>query len=86
MIKAEVTAENKPACNTSQDGYIREARRTREYQGRVQVFVVSLVELLVVFLGDLAVVFIEPDAKLFPSSWGVLFLAARGSQRHSDWG
>ena len=65
MMKAEVTAENRPACDLSQHMYTRETYKTHEYQGRVEVLVISLVELLVVFFGYLAVVFIEPSPKLF---------------------
>ena len=77
-MKAEVTAENRPACDSSQHTHIRETRNTHEDQRRVEVLVISLVEFLVVFLSDLAVVFVESGSKLFRSSWGVLFLAAKG--------
>ena len=78
MMKAEVTAENRPACDLSQDISIRETLKTHEYQGCVEVLIVFLVEFLVVFLGHLTVVFVEPGAKLFLGGWGVLFLAANG--------
>ena len=67
MMKAEVTAENRPAWDPSQHISIQEIRKTHEDQRCVKILVVSLVEFLVVFLGDLAVVPKKPSPKLLRS-------------------
>ena len=80
MINAEVTAENRPACDLGQYSLVRETCQTHEYQRRVQVFVISLHEFLVIFLGHLAVIFVEPSAEFVLGGRGVLLYTARGSR------
>ena len=58
MMNAEVTAENRPACDRV-SAPTRARHETYEDQGRVQILVVLLHELSIVLLGLLAVVFVE---------------------------
>ena len=76
MIKAEVTAENKPAYIPGQCEPIETRRETDENQGRAQVFVMFLEKFLVIFLGDLAVVLVEPSPMSLLSRNYILFRAA----------
>ena len=66
-MKAEVTAENRPAYDPSQSVCIRATRKTHEYQCCVQIFTVSLAELLIILIGHLAVISVEPRTKIL---WG----------------
>jgi len=59
MMKAEVTAENRPAFHPSQYACIRVTHETHKYQGGVQVLVILLDELFVIVLRLLAIYFIE---------------------------
>lgn len=54
---------------------------THKYQGRVQIFIVLLEELLVVFLGHLLIVLIKLSLVNILSEKDVLSLAARVSKR-----
>ena len=67
MTKVEVTAENRPACDSSQYVCIHATCKTDEYQCRVQILVISLVKFLVMLLGQLVVIFIELRANLLRS-------------------
>ena len=58
-MKAEVTAENRPACDASDHVRTWRIHGTHEDEGGVQVFVILLHELLVVLLSLLAVVLVE---------------------------
>jgi len=51
---------------------------THEYQGRIQIFVISLVELLVILLGHLMVIFVESRADILRSRADVFLLAVGG--------
>jgi len=64
MIKADVTAENRPACGASQPTCIRATCTTHEYQRCVQILIVSLVELPVILLGHFTVIFVESRAAI----------------------
>ena len=75
MMKAEVTAENRPACDPSQYVRIRATGKTHEYERRVQILVVSFVEFLVVFLGHLVVIFVESRTDLLRGQAHVPLLA-----------
>jgi len=75
MMKAEATAENRPACNPSQFGRVQAIRKTHEYQGRVQILVVSLNEIIVILLGLLPVIFVESKAIVLRSRTHPLLLA-----------
>jgi len=77
MMKAEVTAENRPAFDPSQLVCIRTARKTYEYQRRIQILVVSLVKFSVILLGHLAVIFVEQRANILRSRAHTLLLTGR---------
>jgi len=57
-----MTAENRPACASSQYAYTWVIRRTHEYQRRVHILVAPPHGFLAVFLGHLAVIFVELGA------------------------
>jgi len=75
-MKAEVTAENRPACDQSQYVYTYLTCKTYKYQRRVQILVISLVKFLVVLLGQLAVAFVEPRPNLLRVRVHILTLTA----------
>jgi len=78
MMKAEVTAENRPAWDPSQHARTRAMRITYEYQCCVQILVVLLHEFLIVFLGLLAIMFIELGTEILLWQLPVRFLSVRG--------
>ena len=80
-MKAEVTAENKPACTPNQYEPIKTRWKTDEDQGRAQVFVMFLEKFLVILVGNLAVVLVEPSPMSLLSRNCILFRATRGPQR-----
>ena len=59
MMKAEVTAENKPACGPNERVWIRRTYGTHEDEGGVKILLILLHELLIVLVSLLAVVPIE---------------------------
>ena len=59
MMNAEVTAENRPACDTDQRVFTQTPRGTYEDESRVQIFSVSLEEFLIVLFSYLAIVIVE---------------------------
>ena len=77
-MKAEATAENRPACDGSARAHQRTIDKTHEDQGRVQILVILLRELPVVLLGLLVVVLTESSLVILLSEQCVLFPVARG--------
>ena len=77
MMNAEVTAENRPACEPSQ--HVTDTRNTNTYedQSGVQVFVVPLDELSVVLLRFAVVHLIELCSVILRGRRRVWFLTAR---------
>ena len=73
-MKAEVTAENRPACDPSQYVYIHATCKAHKYQCCVQIFIIPLVEFLVILLSQLAVIFIELKANVLRSWAHILSL------------
>jgi len=67
MMKAEVTAENRPACDSGQPVCIQVARGTHEYQRHVQILATSLIKPSVILLGHLAVILVESEANILRS-------------------
>ena len=65
MIKAKVTAENRPACETSQYVCTWTMGTAYEYERCVQILVVLVQKIPIVLLGLLAVLFVEFAAKIF---------------------
>ena len=63
-MNAEVTAENRPACGSSQHVFTLTSFTTHKYQGRVQIFVIFFHEFLVVIVGFPPVMFVELRAKV----------------------
>ena len=63
-MNAEVTAENRPACNLGQSTCIQTTFKTHEYQRRIKIVVVSLVEFLVILPAHLAMISIKLRADL----------------------
>ena len=83
MMNAEVTAENRPAY-TRLSALLSKFVRTHEDQGRIQILVAFLEELLVVLFGYPTVVFVEPSPMIFLSGDRLLFGATRRvSQRRT---
>jgi len=76
MMKAEVTAENRPACDPGQHAGIRPTGETHKYQGRVQILIICLVEFLVILLGHLVIILVESRTKIFRSRAYALLLTA----------
>ena len=66
MMKAEVTAENKPACDPNEHMCALKSPVTHKYQRRVQVFVVFL-EFPIVIVGFPPVMVIELGAQIVPT-------------------
>ena len=77
-MKAEVTAENRPAYDTSQHSCTHSVRTTYEYQRCVRVLVVFLYKFPIVFLGLLAVMSIKFAAKILRDWWRVFFRLDEG--------
>ena len=77
-MKAEVTAENRPAYDASQHACAWTMHTTYEYQRRVQIFIMFLEKFLIIFLGLLAVMFVEFAAKILGRWRQAFFLAGRG--------
>ena len=65
MINAEVTAESRPACCTSQHMCAVTILTTYEYQGVAQIIVVFLDKFLIVLPGLLMIMFVEFATKIF---------------------
>jgi len=87
MMNAEVTAENRPACDLSQHMCTWTSPTTYKYQCCVQILVIFLHELPVVFIGFLSVMFVEQGAKIFLARWQILSLALWGpstADRYQD--
>ena len=74
MMKAEVTAENRPACDTDQYARVSTACTTYEYERCVEILLVFLYEFLVVLSRLLAVMFVEFVANIVPWRHHILFL------------
>ena len=55
-MKAEVTAENRPACDPSQFACVQAIRKAHEYQRCVQILVVSPDEFVVVHIRLLKII------------------------------
>ena len=64
MMNAEVTAEKRPACSSTQYVCTQASSMTYEYQGRIQILVVFLHEILVILLCLPSVMFVELSAKI----------------------
>ena len=64
-MKAEVTAENKPACGPNERVWIRRTYGTHEDEGGVKILLILLHELLIVLVSLLAVVPIEFRPRIF---------------------
>ena len=58
-MNAEVTAENRPACDPNEHVRILGTQAAHEDEGRVQIILILLHELLVIPLGLLVVVPVE---------------------------
>ena len=69
MMKAEATAENRPACDPRQYTGIWSVCGTYEDQRCVQVFIIFVHKLLIILISFLAVVVIESSAKVFLVWW-----------------
>ena len=66
MMKAEVTAENRPACNqVGTRAWYERKRGTHEDQSGVQILIVFLHELPIVLVCLLAVVLKEPSPMIY---------------------
>ena len=65
MMKAEATAENRPACDTNQHTCAVMMCATYEYQGHIQIVLIFLPKFLIAVLRLLVVVFVEFFAKIF---------------------
>ena len=78
MMKAPVTAENRPAWDPSQHTGTRGMWMTYEYECRVQILVVLLHEVLIILLCLLAITFVELGAEIFLRQRRVLSLSVRG--------
>jgi hypothetical protein len=63
-MKADATAENKPAYFAISGGSRRLAEQTHEYQGSVEVVVVFLVKVAVVFVRLFSKVLVEACARV----------------------
>ena len=78
MMKAEVTAENRPAWGLSQHVRTRAVCITYEYQCRVQIrLVIVLYEPHVILFGLPEVMLVELVAEILLSQLPVLFLSVR---------
>ena len=64
MMNAEVTAEKRPACSSTQYMWTQASSMTYEYQGCVEILVVFLHEFIVVLLCFLTVISVELSAKI----------------------
>ena len=67
MMKAEVTVENRPACNPIEHAQIWGTYGTHENEGGIEILLILLHELLVILLGLLAVVPIKFGARILLS-------------------
>ena len=67
MMNAEVTAENRPACDQVSTGISKWHTKTHKNQSCVQVFIMLLHELPVILLCLLAVVLKKPSSVIFSS-------------------
>jgi len=63
MMNAEVSAEKRPACSSTQYMCTQAPSMTYKYQGRVQILVAFLYELLIVLICFSFVMFVELSAK-----------------------
>ena len=80
-MKAEATAEKRPAWYVDQHQSARTPRGAHEDQGRIQIFFVLLQEFPVVLLGYFSVVFIELSLMALSCGQYVLLPAARRSTK-----
>ena len=77
MMKAEVTVENRPACNPIEHAQIWGTYGTHENEGGIQIHPMLLHELLVVLFSLLVVMAIECRPRILLSGRQVYrFLAA----------
>lgn len=76
MMKAVVTAENKPACDPSEYMQTWGTHGTHKYEGHVQVFVIFLDEVPIVLFSLHVIVIIEPTPMILLSGQCILFSAA----------
>jgi len=84
-MKAEVTTENRPACNPSQSICIRATYETHKYQCHVQILAVSLFELFVIFIGHPTVILVESRAEIPRGRVRILHLTAEGVLAALGW-
>ena len=68
-MKAEVTAENKPACGPNERVWIRRTYGTHEDEGGVKILLILLHELFVILLGLPEVVPIKFRSRILLSRW-----------------
>jgi len=66
MMNAEVTAENRPACNPTQYMCTSTSSKAYKYQCRVQILIIFLHELLIVIVGFLSIIPVELSANIPP--------------------
>jgi len=64
MMNAEVTAEKRPACNSTQYMHIQVSFMTYKYQGGVQILVTFLYEFLIILVCFVFVTFVELSAEI----------------------
>jgi hypothetical protein len=63
-MKADATAENKPACFAISGSCIRLVGYTHKYQGGVEVVVIFLVKVAVIFVCLLSKMLVEARARI----------------------
>jgi len=77
-MNAEVTAENRPACEPNQHVIDMRNVETHEDQGGVQVFIIFLDELSVVLLCFAMIHLVELSSVILLGWWCVLLVTVRG--------